>query len=103
MNNIQSQKFDYPPEAIKENVVKSETFRDIYDFYSLLKVQKHAKRYARADAKKDKLLQRRLREPLKKRKSAWLSRTLENKKGAPKHSLKLPKITAYLGFQKKAR
>ena len=52
MKNIQSQKYGYSPEVIKENTVKSEKFRDIYDFYRLLKVQKHAKRYACADAKK---------------------------------------------------
>ena len=40
---------------IEENAVKSR----------LLKVQKHANRYARADAKKDKSLRRRLREPVK--------------------------------------
>lgn len=65
MNNIQSQKYGYPPEAIKENATRSEKFRDIYDFCRLLKVQKHTKTYARADAKKDKLSRRRLREPLK--------------------------------------
>ena len=32
MNNIQSQKYGYPPEAIEENAVKSEKFREIYDF-----------------------------------------------------------------------
>ena len=65
MTNIQSQKYSYPPEVIEKNVAKSEKFRDICDFHRLLKVQEHAKRYARADAKKDKLLHRRLREPLK--------------------------------------
>ena len=44
MNNIQSQKYGYPPEAIKKNEVKSEKFRDFYDFYRFLKVQKYAKR-----------------------------------------------------------
>ena len=39
MNNIQSQKYDYPTEAIKENAVKSEKFRDIYHFYRFLKVK----------------------------------------------------------------
>ena len=40
MNNIQSQKYGDPPEAIKENATRSEKFRDIYDFCRLLKVQK---------------------------------------------------------------
>ena len=38
MNKIRSQKYSYPLEAIKENVAKNEKFRDIYDFYRLLKV-----------------------------------------------------------------
>ena len=65
MSNIQSQKHGYPFEAIEENAVNSEKFRGIYDFYRLLKVQKHTKRYAHANVKKDKSLYRRLREPLK--------------------------------------
>ena len=65
MNNVQSQKYGYPPEAIEENAIRSEKFIDTYNFYRLLKVEKHAYRYARADVKKDKLLRRRLREPIK--------------------------------------
>ena len=65
MNNAQSQKYGYPPETIEENAIRSEKFRDIYDFYRLLKEQKHAERYIHGDAKKDKFLRRRLRKPLK--------------------------------------
>ena len=52
MNNVQSQKYGYPPETIEENAIRSEKFRDIYDFYRLLKEQKHAERYIHGDAKK---------------------------------------------------
>ena len=38
MNNIQSRKYGYPPKVIAENAVRSEKFRDIYNFYSFLKV-----------------------------------------------------------------
>ena len=38
MNNIQSQKYGYPPKAIEENAIRSEKFRDIYNFHRLLKV-----------------------------------------------------------------
>ena len=65
MNNVQPQKYGYFLEAIEENAVKSEKFRDICEFYRLSKVQKHAKRYTRAHAKKDKSLRTQLREPLK--------------------------------------
>ena len=64
-SNIQSKKYGYPPETIAEKAVRSEKLGVAYYFYRLLKVQKHAKRYRRADAKKDKSLRRRLREPLK--------------------------------------
>ena len=60
MNNIQSQKYDYPPEVIEKNSEKSEKFRDIYDFYRVFNVQKHAKRYTCSDPKKGKSLHRRL-------------------------------------------
>ena len=53
MNNIQYQKYGYLPEAIEENVIRSEKFRDIYNFYRLLKVQKHAERYAHANCYAD--------------------------------------------------
>ena len=64
-NFHQLARFDYSPTAIEENVRRSDKFRDIYDFYRLLKLQKHTKRYACADAKKDKLLSRWLRKPRK--------------------------------------
>ena len=38
MNNIQSQNYGYPPKGIEENAVKCEKFRDISNFYRLLKV-----------------------------------------------------------------
>ena len=60
MNKIQSQKYGYPPKQIKENAIKSEKYRDIHNFYSISKMQKHTERYACANAEKDKLLCRRL-------------------------------------------
>ena len=41
MNNVRSQKYSYPPEAVEENAVKSKKFREIYDFYRLLQNSKH--------------------------------------------------------------
>ena len=109
---------------IEENAIRSEEFRDIYNFYRLFKVQKHAKRYARVDAKKGKLLRRWLREPLKVDKRVLAFAEGLKKKNAPKylyrrqqqrmcHSLttskylwlekllKFPKIITAIGFQKK--
>ena len=65
INNVRSQKYGYPSEAAEENAVKSEKFREIYHVYRLFKVKEDAERYACTDAKKDKTLRRRLREPLK--------------------------------------
>ena len=40
--------------AVEENAVKSEKFRESYNFYMLFKVKEHAERYARTDLKKAK-------------------------------------------------
>ena len=85
MNAIQSLKYGYPPEAIEENAIGSEKFRVIYDFYRLLKVQKHAERCACADVKKVKLLRRRLRELLKVGERVLALTERLKKKEAPKH------------------
>ena len=65
MNNIRQQKYGYTPDAIEEKVLESKRFREIYDFYKFVKVKEHTERYERADIKKDKVLRRKLREPLK--------------------------------------
>ena len=38
INNVQSQKYDCPPEGIEENAIRSEKCREIYNFYRILKV-----------------------------------------------------------------
>ena len=65
MNSTSSQKYGYAPDAVEEKVAESEKFRDIYDFYRLVKVRQHAERYQHAGAKKDKKLRKKLREPLR--------------------------------------
>ena len=52
MNNIQSEKYEFPPEAFEENPVKNEKFGDIYNFYRLLNVQKHAKKNTHTQMRK---------------------------------------------------
>ena len=54
MNSINSQKYGYAPNAIEEKAVESERFRDIYDFYRLVRIKQHAERYERADVEKNK-------------------------------------------------
>ena len=58
MNNIRSQKYGYAPSAIEEKALENKRFREIYDFYRLVKVRKHAERYERVDIKNDKVLRR---------------------------------------------
>lgn len=65
MNNIKSRKYGYTPDAIEEKALESKTFQEMYDFCRLVKVKELAERYERADIKKDKVLRRKLREPLK--------------------------------------
>ena len=65
INSTQSQKYGHAPDAIKEKGAESEKFRDIYNFYRLVKVKEHAERYECTDVKKDKNLRGKLREPLK--------------------------------------
>ena len=63
--NVRLQKYGYPPKGVEENAVKSETFRDVYNFFRLFKVKEHGERYTCADTKKGKSLCEWLREPLK--------------------------------------
>ena len=58
MNNIRSQKYGYAPSAIEEKALENKRFREIYDFYRLVKVREHAERYERVDIKNDKVLHR---------------------------------------------
>ena len=58
MNNIRSQKYGYAPSAIEEKALENKRFREIYDFYRLVKVREHAERYERVDIKNDKVLRR---------------------------------------------
>ena len=44
MNSINSQKYGNVSNAIEEKPVESERFREIYDFYGLVKVKQHGER-----------------------------------------------------------
>ena len=65
MNSVNSHKYGYALNVIEEKAVEMEKFRDIYDFYRLVKVRQHAERCEHADVKKDKKLHKKLRQPLK--------------------------------------
>lgn len=55
MNNINSQKYGYRTNTIKEKAIENERLRDIYEFYRLIKVKQHAERHEHADVEKDKI------------------------------------------------
>ena len=65
IDNINSQKYGYAPNTVEEKAVENKRFRETYDFYRLVKVKQHAKRYESPDVEKDKKVCRKLREPLK--------------------------------------
>ena len=56
MNSTSSQKYGYAPDAVEEKAAESEKFRDIFDFYRLVKVRQHAVRCEYTHVKKDKKL-----------------------------------------------
>ena len=67
MNKTNSQKYGLPPETVEEKTLSDNIFREIYDFYRIVRVSKDAARYKRYDIRLDKKLKSRkkqLREPL---------------------------------------
>ena len=56
INSINSHKYGYASNAIEAKEAENERFREIYDFYRLVKEKQHAERYKHADAEKDKKL-----------------------------------------------
>ena len=56
INSINSHKYEYASNAIEENAVENERFREIYNFYRLVKQKQRAERYKHAGVEKDKKL-----------------------------------------------
>ena len=53
-----------PPEIIEKKTLANNVFREIYDFYRLVKVTKAANRFEKYNEKLDEKQKRKLREPL---------------------------------------
>lgn len=87
MNRIRSQKYGYAPNGIEEKVLESKQFWEIYDFDRLVKVKEHAEWYECADIKKDKVLFRKLKEPLKVGEKVLALSQRIKKKDAPRNLL----------------
>ena len=64
MNKTNSQKYGIPPEEIEEKSLATNEFREVYDFYRMVKVSKEADRYECSDIRFDKKLRAKLRNPL---------------------------------------
>ena len=96
MNKIRSQKYGYAPSAIEEKVLEDEIFWEIYDFYRLVKLREHRERYECVNIKKDKVLRRKLREPLKIGEKVLASAEQIKKKDTPRSLFK--STTEYILF-----
>ena len=64
LNSIACQKFGVSPNFVEEITQQDEKTCKIYDFYRLVKVQKHVERYKPNDIRKDDKKHKKLREPL---------------------------------------
>ena len=67
MNKTNSQKYGLPPETVEQKALSDNVFREIYDFYRIVRVSKDAGRYKHHDVHQDKKLisrRKQLREPL---------------------------------------
>ena len=85
MNNINSQKYGFPPETVEKKALSDNIFREIYDFHRIVRVSKDAARYKRHNIRVDKKNSRRkqLREPLVVGKKLLVLAKRLKKKDAP--------------------
>ena len=65
LNKTNSEKYGLPPEVIEKKTLADNVFKEVYDFYRLVKVSKAANRYEKYNEKIDEKQKRKLREPLK--------------------------------------
>ena len=61
LNSVMSAQYGYPPEKIEVKSLKNDQFRDIYDFYRLIKVKQNSDKVERMELKKDRFNKRKLR------------------------------------------
>ena len=88
LNRINSEKYGLSPDIIEKKSLKSEYFKEIYDFHRLVKVTKGINRYERYNEKLDKKQKRKLREPLNINEKVLVLAERIKKKDAPKFLFK---------------
>lgn len=84
-NSIASTKYGYPLEEIDVKSLKDDKFREICDFYRLVKVRQNVERNERNNWRKDKLKERRMRELLNIGEKNIVSAERLRKKDAPRN------------------
>ena len=88
LNKINSEKYGLPPEVIEKKTLENDVFKEVYDFYRLVKVSKDANRYERYNERIDKKQKRKLREPLNIDEKVLVLAERIKKKDAPKFLFK---------------
>ena len=88
LNKINSEKYGLPPEVIEKKTLANDVFREVYDFYRLVKVTKNANRYERYNEKLDRKQKKKLREPLNINETVLVLAERIKKKDAPKFLFK---------------
>ena len=88
LNKINSEKYGLPPEVIEKKTLANDVFREVYDFYRLVKVTKNANRYERYNEKLDRKQKKKLREPLNINEKVLVLAERIKKKDAPKFLFK---------------
>ena len=88
LNKINSEKYGLPPEVIEKKTLENDVFKEVYDFYRLVKVSKDVNRYERYNERIDKKQKRKLREPLNIDEKVLVLAERIKKKDAPKFLFK---------------
>ena len=88
LNSIASTKYCHLPEEVEVKCLKDDKFREIYDFYGLVKAKKNSDRTERNNLKKDNLNKRRLREPFNIGEKILILAERLKKKDAPRNPCK---------------
>ena len=83
MNKTNSEKYGLLPETIEEKTLSDNVFREIYDFYRMIKASKAINRYERYNIKLDKKRKRKLHEPLEIGEKVLILAERIKKKDAP--------------------
>ena len=83
MNKINSEKYGLPPEIIEKKTLSDNVFKEMFDFYRMVKVSKAVDRYEPYNEKVDERQKKKLREPLEIDEKVLILAERIKKKDAP--------------------